>query len=167
MRTIRFQTLLVILILTTCAALSSPAPRPFDVVITNGRIIDGTGSPWYSGDIGIRDGKIAAIGNLANSSRTRTIDVGGKVVAPGFIDMLGQSDLTILSRSALALEDLPGHHYGNHRRGWIGRAAQLTPSFRQTAPSTITITSLPSGALSAIILPNSKSRAWESILPAT
>jgi len=69
---------------------------PFDIVITNGRIIDGTGSPWYSGDIGIRGGKIAEIGNLAASTRTRTIDAHGQVVAPGFIDMLGQSELTIL-----------------------------------------------------------------------
>ena len=68
----------------------------FDVVIINGHIIDGTGSPWYSGDIGIRDGRIAAIGNLSAAPRTRTIDAGGKVVAPGFIDMLGQSELTIL-----------------------------------------------------------------------
>src|SRR5579863_861723 len=74
----------------------SAAPQPFDIVITNGHIIDGTGSPWYSGDIGIRDGKIAAIGNLSAAPRTRTIDAGGKVVAPGFIDMLGQSELTIL-----------------------------------------------------------------------
>lgn len=65
-------------------------------MITNGHIIDGTGSPWYSGDVGIRDGKIAAIGNLANAARKRTIDAGAKVVAPGFIDMLGQSELTIL-----------------------------------------------------------------------
>ena len=70
--------------------------RSFDTVITNGHIIDGTGSPWYSGDIGIRDGKIAAIGNLSAAQRTRTIDVHGMVVAPGFIDMLGQSELTIL-----------------------------------------------------------------------
>ena len=69
---------------------------PFDIVITHGRIVDGTGSPWYSGDIGIRGGKIAAIGNLARSARTRTIDAHGQVVAPGFIDMLGQSELTIL-----------------------------------------------------------------------
>jgi N-acyl-D-amino-acid deacylase len=68
----------------------------FDVVITNGQVIDGTGSPWYSADIGIRAGKIAAIGNLSAASRNRTIDAGGKVVAPGFIDMLGQSELTIL-----------------------------------------------------------------------
>lgn len=68
----------------------------FDLVITNGHIIDGTGSPWYSGDLGIRDGKIAAIGNLSAAPRKRTIDAAGKVVAPGFIDMLGQSELTIL-----------------------------------------------------------------------
>jgi N-acyl-D-amino-acid deacylase len=69
---------------------------PFDVVITKGHIIDGTGSPWYSGDIGIRGGKIAAFGNLKDLPRHRTIDAEGKVVAPGFIDMLGQSELTIL-----------------------------------------------------------------------
>ena len=68
----------------------------FDLVITNGHIIDGTGSPWYSGDIGIRAGKITTIGNLARAQRSRTIDAQGRVVAPGFIDMLGQSELTIL-----------------------------------------------------------------------
>jgi len=68
----------------------------FDLVITKGHIIDGSGSPWYSGDIGIRGGKIAAIGNLSGDARTRTIDAQGKVVAPGFIDMLGQSEMTIL-----------------------------------------------------------------------
>src|ERR1700722_19969919 len=69
---------------------------PFDIVITNGHIIDGTGSPWYSSDVGIRDGKVMAIGNLTTAPRKRTIDAAGKVVAPGFIDILGQSELTIL-----------------------------------------------------------------------
>ncbi len=69
---------------------------PFDLVITNGHIIDGTGSPWYSGDIGIREGRIAAIGILTAAPRKRTIDAKGEVVAPGFIDMLGQSETTIL-----------------------------------------------------------------------
>jgi N-acyl-D-amino-acid deacylase len=75
---------------------SPPAPQFFDTVIVNGHIIDGTGSPWYSGEVGIRDGKIAAIGNLSDARRTRTIDAHGMVVAPGFIDMLGQSELTML-----------------------------------------------------------------------
>jgi N-acyl-D-amino-acid deacylase len=86
--------LMLALLLAPITALAQfPA---FDLVITNGHIIDGTGSPWYSGDIGIRDGKVAAIGNLSDAPRKRTIDAAGKVVAPGFIDMLGQSELTIM-----------------------------------------------------------------------
>jgi len=77
-------------------AQGSPPALTFDLVIAHGRIVDGTGSPWYSGDVGIRDGRIAAIGNLDKVPRKRTIDAQGKVVAPGFIDMLGQSELTIL-----------------------------------------------------------------------
>jgi N-acyl-D-amino-acid deacylase len=69
---------------------------PFDVLIVHGHIIDGTGSPWYGGDVGIRNGRIAAIGNLGSAAAKQTIDAHGKVVAPGFIDMLGQSELTIL-----------------------------------------------------------------------
>src|SRR5580698_2346807 len=68
----------------------------YDVIIRNGRIIDGTGSPWYSADVGIRDGRIAAIGRLDGAVGQRTIDAKQMIVAPGFIDMLGQSELTIL-----------------------------------------------------------------------
>lgn len=71
-------------------------PEPFDIVIVNGQIIDGTGSPWYSGQIGIRDGRIAAIGKLDHAKRRQTIDAHGQIVAPGFIDMLGQSELSML-----------------------------------------------------------------------
>ena len=75
---------------------AQPGSSQLDIVITNGHIIDGTGSPWYSGDVGIREGRVAAIGNLSALPRARTIDAHGQVVAPGFIDMLGQSELTIL-----------------------------------------------------------------------
>lgn len=78
------------------ASQSAGQSREFDVVILHGHVIDGTGSPWYSGDVGIRDGRIAAIGNLAGVQAKQTIDAVGKVVAPGFIDMLGQSELSIL-----------------------------------------------------------------------
>jgi len=77
-----------------------PAPSqsaaPFDVIIRNGHIIDGTGSPWYAGDVGVRDGHIAAIGDLSRDTAKQIVDAHGMVIAPGFIDMLGQSELTIL-----------------------------------------------------------------------
>jgi dihydroorotase/N-acyl-D-amino-acid deacylase len=91
-----------LIVQASCCALAQIAfsaqttSSAYDIVITNGHIIDGTGSPWYSAEIGIRDGKIAAIGNLSAAPRKHTIDAAGKVVAPGFIDMLGQSELTIL-----------------------------------------------------------------------
>ncbi|HKE25878.1 MAG TPA: D-aminoacylase [Bryobacteraceae bacterium] len=70
--------------------------QPYDLLIQNGHIVDGTGSPWYAADVAIRAGKVAAIGHLAGTETRRTIDARGMVVAPGFIDMLGQSELTIL-----------------------------------------------------------------------
>jgi dihydroorotase/N-acyl-D-amino-acid deacylase len=79
-----------------CAATASAQSAPFDIVIANGHVIDGTGSPWYAADIGIRDGHIAAIGNLTGAAAKRRIDAKGDVVAPGFIDMLGQSETSIL-----------------------------------------------------------------------
>src|SRR5438067_1903908 len=88
--------ILVLLISLLILPRATAQSAPFDIVIAHGRIIDGTGSPWFSGDIGIRGGKIAAIGNLATAPRTRTIGAHGQVVAPGFIDMLGQSELSIL-----------------------------------------------------------------------
>jgi dihydroorotase/N-acyl-D-amino-acid deacylase len=90
------RVLVLLFVLASALQLMTQTPAGFDLVITNGHIIDGTGSPWYSGDVGIREGKVAAIGNLAAAPRKRTIDAAGKVVAPGFIDMLGQSELSIL-----------------------------------------------------------------------
>jgi N-acyl-D-amino-acid deacylase len=69
----------------------------YDIIIAHGHIIDGTGAPWYEADLGIKDGRVAAIGNLANAPRRQTVDAHGMVVAPGFIDMLGQSEYTILA----------------------------------------------------------------------
>src|SRR5438552_5519754 len=88
--------LFVSVLLIAVASLPAQTSAVFDVVITRGHIIDGTGSPWYSGDVGIRDGRIAAIGNLSAATSKRTLDAHGMVVAPGFIDMLGQSEWTIL-----------------------------------------------------------------------
>jgi len=89
-------TLLLALLWPAVSPVAQAGGERFDLVIVHGRIIDGTGSPWYSGDLGVRDGRIAAIGNLEKTARARTIDAHGEVVAPGFIDMLGQSELSIL-----------------------------------------------------------------------
>jgi N-acyl-D-amino-acid deacylase len=68
----------------------------YDIVFLNGRIVDGTGSPWYAADLAIKDGRVAAIGRLADAPAKQRIDARGRVIAPGFIDMLGQSELTVL-----------------------------------------------------------------------
>jgi N-acyl-D-amino-acid deacylase len=70
--------------------------QPYDVIIKSGRIIDGSGNPWVSGDIAIRGDRIAAIGNFHDASAKRVIDATGLVVSPGFIDMLGQSEYNLL-----------------------------------------------------------------------
>jgi N-acyl-D-amino-acid deacylase len=68
----------------------------FDLIIRNGKIIDGTGSPWYYGDIGISDGIIKKIGKLNHIGSVETIDAQRQIVSPGFIDMHTHSDLVIL-----------------------------------------------------------------------
>ena len=92
---IRLSLVLAVLAAPALIAQGPSAPR-YDILILNGHIVDGTGSPWYSGDIGIRDGRITAIGRLEGAAARDRIDAKGSIVAPGFIDMLGQSELTVL-----------------------------------------------------------------------
>jgi N-acyl-D-amino-acid deacylase len=77
---------------------AKPAQRRdnYDVVIRNGRIMDGSGNPWVSGDIAIRGNRIAAVGKVDSAHAKRVIDADGLVVSPGFIDMLGQSEASLL-----------------------------------------------------------------------
>jgi dihydroorotase/N-acyl-D-amino-acid deacylase len=74
----------------------NPASPSYDIVIRGGRIIDGTGNPWYVGDIAIADGRIVAVGKIPVGIAKRVIEAKGLVVAPGFIDMLGQSETALL-----------------------------------------------------------------------
>ena len=87
--------LLCLLAIVALSCQTSPE-GPYDIIIQNARIIDGTGNPWYQSDIGIYRDKITAIGKLDPRLAKRVIDAAGKVVAPGFIDMLGQSETAIL-----------------------------------------------------------------------
>jgi N-acyl-D-amino-acid deacylase len=85
--------------LLACIATSAQLNRfnsDYDVVIQGGRIIDGTGNPWYVGDIGIVGNRIVAIGKLPSAAAKRVIEARGLVVSPGFIDMLGQSETALL-----------------------------------------------------------------------
>jgi N-acyl-D-amino-acid deacylase len=68
----------------------------YDIIIMNGRIVDGTGNPWFYGDVAIRGDRIVKIGRLGPARAARRIDAAGSIVAPGFIDMLGQSELNLL-----------------------------------------------------------------------
>jgi N-acyl-D-amino-acid deacylase len=96
MTAMRLFSLPLLLLLISVAPLGAQAPE-YDVVIRNGRIVDGTGSPWYAADLGIRGGRIAAIGRLDGAKAKQVVEARGDVVAPGFIDMLGQSELAILA----------------------------------------------------------------------
>ncbi|HXE90312.1 MAG TPA: amidohydrolase family protein [Terriglobales bacterium] len=78
-------------------AVSCVAAQDYDVLIRNGRVVDGSGNPWVDADVGIIGDRIAFVGHAADSVTARqTIDARGKVVAPGFIDMLGQSEYSLL-----------------------------------------------------------------------
>src|SRR3989454_901033 len=68
----------------------------YDVIIMNGRIVDGSGNPWFYGDVAIRGDRIVKVGPLGAARAKRRIDARGLVVAPGFIDMLGQSEQSLL-----------------------------------------------------------------------
>ncbi|MBI3549823.1 MAG: D-aminoacylase [Elusimicrobia bacterium] len=74
----------------------------YDLIFAGGRVVDGTGAPWFRADVGVVGDRIAAIGNLSSAKAKRRVDASRLVVAPGFIDLLGQSEYNVLVDSRAA-----------------------------------------------------------------
>lgn len=91
-----FLAVLSIFTLTHCA--TAPTTKPMlDLKITNGRILDGTGAPWFRGDVGVRGDVIVAVGDLGDMPAKSTIDAANRIVSPGFIDLLGWSQTSVIA----------------------------------------------------------------------
>lgn len=87
---------LFLVLLGGCLRAADGGAGSYDVILRGGWIVDGSGNPRYAGDVAIRGDRIAAVGYLGSATAPETIDVAGLVVAPGFIDMLGQSEGNVL-----------------------------------------------------------------------
>jgi N-acyl-D-amino-acid deacylase len=83
-------------LLTLALAGTPPAPAEYDLLLRGGRVIDGSGAPWFAADVAVLDGKIAAVGRLEGARAKREVDATGLFVVPGFIDLLGQSEYNVL-----------------------------------------------------------------------
>ncbi len=95
-RSVLASTVTCLITVATANAATPSTEAPFDVLVRGGRVIDGTGSPWFLADVGIRDGRIAAIGKMPDHAAKEIIEAKGSVVTPGFIDMHTHSDLSVL-----------------------------------------------------------------------
>jgi N-acyl-D-amino-acid deacylase len=87
---------LLLALAAVAAPLHQPAAAqdagPFDVLVRGGRVLDGTGNPWFRADVGVRDGRIVAVGQLGSATAARVVDATGRYVAPGFIDIHSHAD---------------------------------------------------------------------------
>jgi N-acyl-D-amino-acid deacylase len=88
----KLAVLTAVLVAASLAVGSAQPAQRFDLLIRNGRVMDGTGNPWFPADIGIQNGRIAAVGKLGSAQAARIIDATGKYVVPGFIDIHSHAD---------------------------------------------------------------------------
>src|SRR5262245_7235010 len=100
MRSILIIAVAVALSLISRAQSGPPEPAPYDILIRNAKIVDGSGNPWAHGDVALRGDKIVALGKVPAAEAKRTIDAKGLVVCPGFIDIHSHSDFTLLEDGA-------------------------------------------------------------------
>ena len=117
-----FHLLAPLLLASACAR--PAAQQPYDLLITGGSVLNGEGTPAVRADVGIRGGRIAAIGNLQTATAARRIDASGLTVAPGFIDMHNHSDYTILVGPEVREHDPAGRDDDGAGRVAIGRTDQ-------------------------------------------
>ena len=113
---------------------ADPVAEPYDLIIRHGRIVDGTGNPWFHGDVAVRGDRIVAVGRVPAAPAKREIDAKGLIVAPGFIDMHSHSDFVLF-------ED--GDAQSKIRQGVttdvLGEGGSAGPFLKQLSPRTITI----------------------------
>src|SRR5579871_3853472 len=95
-RLVRVLAWLSVAAVLLCSESARSADPSYDLLIRNGKIVDGTGNPWFRGDVAVLNGKIVAVGRVPPGSAKREIDATGLVVAPGFIDMHSHSDYLLL-----------------------------------------------------------------------
>src|SRR5205814_3511722 len=111
----------------------SASAAQYDVTIRGGKIVDGTGNPWFYGDIAVKGDRIAAVGTVKGET-TRVIDATGLVVGPGFVDMHSHSDWVLL-------ED--GNAQSKIRQGVtteiIGESTSVAPATGKLKPRTISV----------------------------
>ncbi len=134
----RSVALLASLAVICCAERSAAADPPYDLVIRHGKIVDGSGNPWFYGDVAVRGDRLVAVGRVPEGAAWRDIDASGLIVAPGFIDMHSHSDFVLL-------ED--GHAQSKIRQGVttevLGEGASAGPYQGELPPRRIVVAGTP------------------------
>ena len=126
-------------LLAGCAAVPTQTAPSYDLLIRHARVVDGSGNPWYLADVAITDGRIATIGTLDDAEATSVVDARGRVLAPGFIDLLGQDTTSYINNPGVAgsrlFQGITTHVSGE---GW-----SHAPQNRQTQPEPVEIGGTP------------------------